>query len=79
MIIKNAQVYTEEFAFEKRDVAVEGELFAETAGGGTVDASGLLMLPGLIDIHSHGCSGYDSATAPTRRSTRLPPMRAKTA
>ena len=59
MIIKNAQVYTEGFAFEKRDVAVEGELFAETAGGGTVDASGLLMLPGLIDIHSHGCSGYD--------------------
>ena len=32
MIIKNAQVYTEGFAFEKRDVAVEGELFAETAG-----------------------------------------------
>ncbi len=59
MIIKNAQVYTEGFAFEKRDVAVEGELFAETAGGGTVDASGLLMLPGLIDIHSHGCDGYD--------------------
>lgn len=59
MIIKNAQVYTEGFAFEKRDVAVEGELFAETAGGGTVDASGLLMLPGLIDIHFHGCDGYD--------------------
>ena len=28
-----------------------------------VDASGKLVLPGLVEIHSHGCVGYDFSNA----------------
>lgn len=53
--------------FESLDVSVEGERFAAvqaggsaSAGDGTVlDATGCYVIPGLIDLHFHGCVGYD--------------------
>lgn len=66
MLIKGAQVYTEQFTFEAQDVAVDGECFAASAkaqDADTLDASGMLMLPGLVDIHLHGCAGFDFCDA----------------
>ena len=67
MIIKNAEVYTEEGKFEKRDifikddkfVATAEEAFSDTANSQTIDGTGCYAIPGLIDIHFHGCVGHD--------------------
>src|SRR5437763_7891377 len=36
-----------------QDVAIEDGRFAADAGGEVIDARGLTMLPGLIDVHVH--------------------------
>lgn len=60
MIIKNADVFTEEGMFERKDVAISGELFSETAvDDEVIDGSDCWLIPGLTDIHFHGCMGYD--------------------
>lgn len=63
MIIKNASVYTEDGIFMDRDIYIEGDSFTnceERAEGSKVlDASGCYAIPGLTDIHFHGCMGYD--------------------
>ncbi len=63
MIITNASVYTEEGKFEKRDVYIKDALFTDCAkeaeDGQTIDASGCVAIPGLTDIHFHGCMGHD--------------------
>lgn len=64
MIIKNASVFTKDGCFQIQDTYVEGERFAETTSDTRfVDADGSLLIPGLIDIHFHGCAGYDFCDA----------------
>lgn len=63
MIIKNGSVYQEDKIFVKKDLYIENGFIVESAGQITdhseIDASDLLVLPGLIDIHSHGAVGHD--------------------
>ena len=64
MIIKNADIFTPDHRFVQGDVAITGDRFStvleETDGDGqVVDAAGLYMIPGLVDIHFHGCKGAD--------------------
>ena len=60
MIIKNADVFTEEGLFERKDVLIEGELFCDTTSDEEVlDGSDCWLIPGLTDIHFHGAVGYD--------------------
>ncbi len=59
MRIKNANIYREDGIFQKGDLAVEGEYILSSAGGEEINADGLYAIPGLIDIHLHGCVGYD--------------------
>lgn len=61
MIIKNANIYTEDHRFLKGTVAVENGRFVSNAeaDGRSVDAEGFYMIPGLVDIHFHGCMGAD--------------------
>ena len=60
MLLKNARVFLEN-RFEICDVAVEnGTITAMGAlSGEGMDCTGLTLLPGLVDIHSHGCAGFD--------------------
>ena len=58
MILKNASVFLEN-RFERCDISVEnGKISAigQLEGDG-VDCTGLRILPGLVDVHSHGCAG----------------------
>ncbi len=53
--------------FMPGDVLLEGE-FIHTVGGSCtgkteLDCSGLMILPGFIDIHTHGALGYDCMKA----------------
>lgn len=63
MIIKNGLVYQEDKTFARKDLYIEKGRIVEGAGQVTdqeqVDASGLLVIPGLIDVHSHGAMGHD--------------------
>ncbi len=62
MIIRNAKVYNEDGIFEKKDIALEGEYIAASPADTDqyiLDAEGLYLIPGLTDIHFHGCVGYD--------------------
>ena len=64
MIIKNANVYTENCRFEEKDVFVKNGKFSDSGQQEAeddllVDAKGLYMIPGLVDIHFHGCMGAD--------------------
>ncbi len=63
MIIKGAEVFQEDGTFCRQEVRVKG---GKIVGGGcegveeeVIDASGLYAVPGLIDIHFHGCMGKD--------------------
>ncbi len=52
LTITGGRVLTPEGGFEQRDVAVCGGRIAPAAdGGGVLDASGLLVLPAIVDIH----------------------------
>lgn len=71
MIFKNAAVFTNG-SFCPVDVQVEDgkilKLFdrSHTYDGkdtDIIDCEGKLLLPGCIDVHSHGCKGYDFITA----------------
>ncbi len=65
MIIKNARIIGEDFELQQGDLRIEGDTIAEIGGNLSgdgdelLDAGGKLLLPGLVDIHSHGCVGFD--------------------
>lgn len=63
MIIKNASVYTENGVFEERDIYIEGDKFVAdeslVTDATVVDGTGCYAIPGLTDIHFHGCVGAD--------------------
>lgn len=60
MKIINAKVYTEDGTFQNKDVYTDGEWIAESGNEGEVlDGSGCYLIPGLTDIHFHGCAGCD--------------------
>ncbi len=69
MIIKNGTVYCEDLEFHKKDVYIENHKIISISDQCTikddkiVDATGLYVIPGLIDIHSHGAIGYDFSDA----------------
>lgn len=63
MIIKNASVYTEDGIFLDKDIFIEGDHFVDSEEKVTdkteIDGTGCVAIPGLTDIHFHGCVGYD--------------------
>lgn len=67
MIIKNGMVFQEDGTFRKQDLYTEGGFLvaseAEVRDRRVVDAQGLKVLPGLVDIHSHGAFGHDFCDA----------------
>lgn len=61
MLIKNVKVFTEDKTFTDGEVFIEGETFAASTKetGEVIDGEGCYAIPGLIDIHFHGCMGAD--------------------
>ncbi len=60
MKIKNANVFTIKEGFIQTDVFIKDGLFSkDTDDNNVLDANQSLLIPGLIDIHFHGCAGYD--------------------
>ena len=60
MIIKNAIIYTEQKAFQKGELYIQdGKFSSQTTEHTVIDANGCYAIPGLIDLHLHGCGGHD--------------------
>ncbi|NTV77696.1 MAG: N-acetylglucosamine-6-phosphate deacetylase [Clostridiales bacterium] len=62
MIIKNARVYKENNLFESEDIFISGDRFLDGFSASDemqLDATSLYAIPGLTDIHFHGCQGWD--------------------
>ncbi len=74
MIVKNVKVYTEEKKFKEGSIYIEGGRFVSPsahlekgnvcgeqmeAEKAVIDGEGCYAIPGLIDLHFHGCMGAD--------------------
>ncbi len=71
MIIKNVLVFRENKTFVPGTILIEGGIIKEVLDtehgaetnisqyGEVVDGEGCYAIPGMIDIHFHGCKGYD--------------------
>lgn len=60
MWIKNGWVFQENRTFIKGDIATQQDKISDTSDDGRIiDAEHLYVIPGLTDIHFHGCMGYD--------------------
>lgn len=60
MVIQGGKVFLPDGSFAEQDVFISGERFSETGNGSDViNADGCYVIPGLIDVHFHGCMGHD--------------------
>lgn len=61
MLIKNVKVFKEDKTFEDGEIVIRDGLISgeREDGGEVIDGEGCYAIPGLIDIHFHGCKGYD--------------------
>lgn len=65
MIIKNVKVFREDKCFRDGKIVIKNGVFAEEAEAleaadeVIIDGEGCYAVPGLIDLHFHGCMGYD--------------------
>ena len=63
MIIKGGKVFQEDGSFLEQTIYINDHRLVDKAeyqdDGEVIDAEGLLVLPGLVDIHSHGAAGED--------------------
>ena len=77
MEIKNGLVFDIEQGFAARDLYIEGSVITNCSSEANsdaldcpsdvvLDASGCYVIPGLIDLHFHGCCGEDFSDATPR-------------
>lgn len=60
MKIQNARVFSENGTFEERDLFITGSYITQSGTQDElIDGRGCYAIPGLVDIHFHGCVGYD--------------------
>ncbi len=62
MRLTGAQVFDARQGFVSRDLCLEGGNIAPQAGE-PVDVTGCYLIPGLTDLHFHGCKGEDFSDA----------------
>ena len=75
LLIKGARVWKSEHTFESDcSVLIEDGMILSVGGEAdadeVIDARGLMLLPGLVDAHTHGRAGFDFSTA-TREQMQL--------
>ena len=75
MRFKNANLFLADQGFVRADFSVENGVFTEIVPGGTADTgtdlAGQSVVPGLIDIHTHGNSGADFSDGDYEGLTRM--------
>lgn len=60
MVIRGGMVFQPDGSFAEKDVYVAGEKITDVKNDSDViSAEGCYVIPGLIDVHFHGCVGHD--------------------
>ena len=63
MFYKNARIFCDDFQFRMGAFAVENGVFTavlpENVPADAIDLEGATVIPGLIEVHSHGAAGVD--------------------
>ena len=66
MILKNGTVLTEDFTLKRLDIRVENGVITELGedlSGEVLDCTGCTLVPGFVDVHTHGAMGADACDA----------------
>lgn len=63
MRITGGQVFDLNRGFVERTLYTDGSIFTDAGGGEAIDACGCYVIPGLVDVHLHGCMGEDFSDA----------------
>lgn len=65
MIITNAKIWTKNRGFIHGGIACSDvvEQVGEISGAGAIDAQGMYLIPGFVDLHIHGALGHDFSDA----------------
>lgn len=65
MLIKNCRILNKDFNIENKDIYIRnGKIFFDGQNDGPeINASGLIVMPGLIDVHIHGFCGKNVSSA----------------
>lgn len=83
MILKNGLVFMDNREFVKRDICIHGTIISDFSsdviekpdssddGIEILDASDCFVIPGLIDIHFHGCVNYDFSDGTAEALTHI--------
>lgn len=59
MRLTGARVFDPLKGFLNRDLCIAGERIADSSTDNVIDLSGCILIPGLTDLHFHGCRGAD--------------------
>ena len=59
MRLTGGRVFDRRAGFTARELCFDGPTLEKSAGGPVRDVSGCWVIPGLTDLHFHGCVGSD--------------------
>ena len=75
LILKNAKIVDNSFHFINADIEINNEKISKIqpnlSGSEEIDLTGLVIVPGFVDIHIHGCVGADTCDADTEDLAKM--------